>query len=814
MTMRLGLSAVLYITTSLICINHTMLLAQENGALEEVVVTAQRRVQSLQDVPISIDVLSGDLLNREGFRDLQQMSVFVPGLVMQQDDGTRGQDIKMRGIGTSGQNMGMEQSTATFVDGIHYGRGGQISNAFLDVERIEVLKGPQPVFFGQNASSGAINITTRKPGAEWEGYVNGEMGSNSSRMITLAAGGPITDTLGIRFAGIYDSTKGHMRNIWTGEPMPGRENRAGRVTLQWNPTAKLEITASGNYLDRETGGRALAIMYTPGVPNPNDVTNISVPGGGFENFARPVYQSEVKEGEFSRWGIGVVGGFVRPPANVRDVGTGAPAGRLVLDLSSIAADYGFMPGAFSQPWGLYLNMDYEMDNGIILTSLTGYSHDEREDRITNDNNMPFFAFIRTTRIEDMDQISQEFRATSDSGGFIEWMGGVYYQRETNDAVGDQKSAAVSGTFRHILQTVSDYKAEWYSAFASTTFNFLDEKLALDIGLRASEVKKENRAVGYRADWLNANGQVATQQLEVVVGASDIVPTGITAEGEMKNDDINTQIALRWRPTSTTSLYARYADAFKAGGFDFGVANLNANRETYWIFDPENSVSWEAGVKSTFLDSRVMTELSIFTSTFKGLQQSSFSEAVGSNVVANAAKQKVEGIEFSFNMQFSDQLKGVLVGAIMDGKVISFLGAPCGTGESQNGLCTGPGGTIDRSGQDALFTPDWEFTTRLDYWHPFSDIYKFSADISLNMKDDYATSYGLQETRRGTTERLNLGLGFGDMDDTWEVRAWVRNLTQPLQTYNPDGDLTPDGKVLLALSESDFRSVGVQLKYNY
>jgi len=782
-------------------------------ALEEIVVTAQRRIQSLQDVPISIDVVSGETILQEGFRDLEQLEGFSPGLRLSAD--TRDKTLLIRGIGTSGQNQGFEQSTAVFIDGIHFGRGSQIRNAFLDVEQVEVLKGPQPLFFGQNASGGALNITTRKPGSEWEGYSVGELGNNEMRMVEAAVGGPITETFGIRIAAKYDSTAGYLRNIWDGNPMPFRENKVVRATIKWTPITNLEITAKGEYLDQDTGGRASAIMLSPGTLRTTDITNINVPGGPFTSFASPAHGDLIPTQEFSKWGIGITGCCVKSPANVRSVGTGGfNVNNEVVDLSQVGADYDFLPGTASNPYHFVLNMDYELNNGIMLSSISGYAFDDRYEIITDDNNMPFFAHIRTKKDEKLDQWSQELRATSETGGTFEWMTGLYYQGEELWTLGDQHSAQVrAANFNHITQTEANQSSDWYSAFGILTFNFLDNKLSLDVGARATQVKKSSRAVGNVAFWLAADGTVANNQGVLVVDRTPIRPSGITASDSIKDDKVNSQIALRWRPTSDISFYAKYADAFKAGGFDLGVARLDAGRQDAYSFGPETSKAYEAGVKTTFWDSRAAAEVVAFTSTFTGLQLSGFDDRLARQVVRNAAEQKVEGIEFNGQVAVTEGLKLGIVGALLDGKVISYPGATCGTTENQAGLCTGPGGTIDRSGSDSLNTPDWDITLSANYWMPLLDRFKLSLSSGLNYKADYITTFGGGATKRGTHERLNLALGFGDLDSVWEVRAWVRNLTQPMPVYNAAGDVLPLGRIISPLGESEFRTYGVQVRYN-
>ena len=174
------------------------LLAQGQG-LEEILVTAQRREQSLQDVPISVTALTGEVIAEGGFSDVEDMSFFVPNLFMR--DAFTGQAIIVRGIGTSTGNEAFEQAVAAFSDGVYYGRDNLSQGAVFDLERVEVVRGPQPTFAGQSATAGAINVITRRPGDVWEGNATLAYGNDEETSVDAAAGGPISDTFGIRIRG-------------------------------------------------------------------------------------------------------------------------------------------------------------------------------------------------------------------------------------------------------------------------------------------------------------------------------------------------------------------------------------------------------------------------------------------------------------------------------------------------------------------------------------------------------------------------------------------------------------------------------------
>ena len=195
----------------------------------DIVVTAQKRAQSLRDVPISIQVVTGESLRERDLNDLPNLTESLPAVKIT-DNGVATY-LYIRGVG-SGENSGFEQSVGTFIDGIYVGRGRTSRQQQLDLERIEVLRGPQSIFFGNSAIAGAFNVTTASPGSSWEGYVNASYEFElEGRELEAAAGGPLSDTIGIRIAGRYAKSDGWVTNIVDDSTAPATESWAFRATL-------------------------------------------------------------------------------------------------------------------------------------------------------------------------------------------------------------------------------------------------------------------------------------------------------------------------------------------------------------------------------------------------------------------------------------------------------------------------------------------------------------------------------------------------------------------------------------------------------
>jgi outer membrane receptor protein involved in Fe transport len=211
----------------------------QNAMLEEVVVTAQKRTESLQDVPISVSAVSGDKMVEMNITNLESLTTYVPNFSMNQSGISN--NITIRGV-SSGINPGFEQSTGMYVDNIYYGRG-QLSRApMFDLERVEVLRGPQPILFGKNSIAGAVSMMTARPTQEFEGSITALYESEEARQdYRLVLSGPITDTLSGRLSVLYREMDGNYTNTFTGGDEKEEEEQVFRGSLLWQPTDELSV---------------------------------------------------------------------------------------------------------------------------------------------------------------------------------------------------------------------------------------------------------------------------------------------------------------------------------------------------------------------------------------------------------------------------------------------------------------------------------------------------------------------------------------------------------------------------------------------
>ena len=870
-------------------------LAQETGpALEEIIVSAQRREQSLQEVPISIEVFSGDTITRQGFKDMADLAKFSPTVTV--NTWVYGQGQAIRGFGTTSLTLTAEQAVPIFLDGIYYGRSAQIRSAFMDLERIEILKGPQPVFFGMNASAGAFNMQSRKPTTDWEGDVALDYGNFGSYAAKGGVGGPITDTLGIRVAGQIQKSDGFMIDVISGDRTIGAyENQGGRVTLVWNPTENFKVTSKVEAWVQsqdpeaqhlcEVGGSAIFGLAGPQAAGdegePTAIWLNPPKGEGWQD--GPAY---IAPGDCFKTDLGIsgTGPYYAPPLNVRDPESTTGT----IDIRRVADGELKHQGAKGvagyddiDSYTGYINMLYSLDNGIELNSQTAYNDYVRD--FVRDNSATPFLMNNQRRFEGHTQWSTELRLTSpaDSGRMMDWMLGLHWQKGYLDSTQNAHRANVRRGQRY-NELWED--ADWKSAFGTVTFNFMDDKAEIDLGGRYSQTDKTAHVTPYGAQFIfdvtpcnssatdddgggdfnpatctvhplavrvnpvtdnpkiydptanlsnlwtfryNTNRNTPSNWRSPRAAAVGLTALAIRTDGAVLTDTreegkFNPQLVLRYRPTEDHTMYAKWAQAFKSGGFDTGVSSVPTSLAGF-AFGPEYAETFEVGSKGTFSDNRLRYDIAVFQVTFDDLQLSSANpDPDRTRIALNAGQQRVRGIELSGAYALTENLVFGLSGAIMDGVMTDYPNAGCTPAEFANAPASGCNpatSRIDRTGSESPVTPDWKFVLDVDYSLPVIETHKLVFNGKGYFSDGYiydATGF----TKVATYDRhgdLNLSLGFGDIDDTWVVSAYAHNLFEARPTYHPENDIFPEGIFSTQetnLSRSSFTSYGVQFKYNY
>ena len=886
--------------------------------LEEIIVTAQRREQSLQEVPVSLEAYTGEALLQAGFRGIHDLEAFSPSVEI--TDQVRQSSVTIRGMGTSGGNLSIDPATPIFADGVHFGRATMSKGAFLDLERVEILRGPQPVYFGQNATAGAFSLTTRKPTPEWEGNLTGEVGNFGRKTIEAGIGGPITDTFGIRVAGQWDETTGHLLDVITENKYPARKDYGGRITLAWNPTESFNATFKAELMKRRSEGDPDAYCVT----GQEDF---------FEGRDQKIDAAVLVEGEVPAWDAifehkytmpNCADGFGRlgiedgsgvayhPVAGIR--GDNNRSG--LIDLIDLATEQALASGILDPDCPLCavdnknaanfrLGLSYEFANGISIESITGTVDYERV-MYEDPQPSPFVVEV-DYRTEEFGMWSQELRMRSPSGGQIEWEVGAYIQIEQLDL--DPAHNFRANLRRPGKKIRSWGDNEWRSAFATVTFNFLDDKASLDIGGRYTDVHKDawlealagTLIFDNNPDAVDTDGAGPDMAFDGIVydetGDNDMDVGGIGADiidcasgwrhcgdfgagywthawrlndtpaawdhtapvaygpfltntirrfdtttgqltGTHDDSSFDPQVVLRYRPTDNISYYAKWAKAFKAGGFDTG--HKSPPNVDSFEFKPENAENYEVGAKGTLMDGRAQFNATLFWMTISNLQGETSGIFIGpggeiipeGSDASSAGKARNRGLEFGFTWAATERLRVGVNGVWNDAIYVSYPGAGCNDAESVDPDAPGNAcissaeaaalgepdlaGTIDRSGFPLPRTPDYKVTFDLDYEYPLFDQYKATFNTRVAFSDGLITNVTDYEevVKYGAHQNWDVNIGFGDADDVWGISVYGRNLTNARIRYFPEFALDPRARETFQIPQSMVRTYGVQLTYNY
>ena len=396
--------------------------------LEEVIVTAQKRAESLQEVPVSLTAISGTKIEEAGLHSFAEMSAYVPNLAITEN--AVNTIISMRGIGV-GANQSFEQSVGVYVDGIHYGKSRQSRTALFDVQQVEVLRGPQGILFGKNTLAGAINVTTATPDADEEfgGKISGSKESFGGTTLEGHLTGSIGDTIGLRLAYKDRSNDGEFKNTYAGaltKNMPTVDESMWRASATWEPTDSTRVEVKHSESDNvRLGQNSITTVFNP-------VSNLGAASGlmfGVVGMVRPEFAGIVASGNRTPYRDSQAVGGCALEAN--------------MGMSSAYCDAGGErpEGTDTSTADTSLSFEMELDNGYTLTAIAGRGRYEYQDGLDADW-LPL-EFIGRSDISEYDHTSQEFRLTSPTDGRFSWVGGVYLDQQDQEI---DRTVVIDGTF--------------------------------------------------------------------------------------------------------------------------------------------------------------------------------------------------------------------------------------------------------------------------------------------------------------------------------------------------------------------------------
>jgi outer membrane receptor protein involved in Fe transport len=492
--------------------------APSPSGVEEIIITSTKREANIQDVPIAVSAFSADELTNRGIDEVEDLAAVSPSIQIQtSNSASNGGTLRIRGMGTTGNNPGLEAAVGTFVDGVYRARSGQAFSDLMDIERIEVLRGPQGTLFGKNTSAGAVSIITKKPTLdEAEGFAQVELGNYSHKRVALSHSAAIIDgVLGYRISGSWSDRDGFYEDAHSGDAWGDRDRYVVRGQLLWAPQDNFELRLIGDYGQRDESCCPAQLLYAgpssnrfsvdpdgPGpavAPPPNGVRDLALLLGLGQDY--PFI-------DLSSCGtIAGCGGTPVPPATTAAPPAGAyPWVRVSnkrLEQREIGTNY--EPFEKVQEWGVSLEMNWDFD-WATFTSITAF----RDFHSKYGEDIDFSSADILKPQQGLDDIfrnaSQEVRLAG-SWEKLDWLVGAYLYTEDVHSderleYGSQAGQFVFGVtsgFRGFLPEGAGYSARWdtetegYALFFNNTFH-ATEKLSFTIGARYSREEKSAQGI--------------------------------------------------------------------------------------------------------------------------------------------------------------------------------------------------------------------------------------------------------------------------------------------------------------------------------
>lgn len=718
--------------------------------LDEIIVTAQKRETNLQSTPIAITAFGANQLEDRGINGAEDLQYYVPGLTFGKTV-TRTSQVTLRGIGAENINPGGDPGVAVHVDGAYQQYSGYIAQDFFDVERVEVLRGPQGTLYGRNATGGSINIITKKPTEELEGSIGMAIGNyNQNKFQGVISGTLVENKILGRLSIESNSHDGFTKNIAKNIDIDDKDFTAlrGQLEFQLSDSLTANLTVYG-YQDDSTGVPLVNVGPNPSGPllaGLNlDAANNDLPDLIFANFF---------------------------------VSNNALPNPTILDRRLVSHNTDTIGSEESDGATLILNKDFD---GFSIKSTTSYNDVE----YLNAGDTDSTAEVSTsqTTAGNYETISQELQVSSTSDGSLKWTAGIYYYKEesafdANITLAD--TTPLAAPFIGVPVTwdaLGQVDAKSFAVYGEGNYRFSDA-LSVTFGLRYTDDKKD----------------MSESVFAMGLGVLDPVTLGpVLSSDSAEFSETTSKLGLEYT-TNNTLFYGTVSTGFKAGGF-----NISGLQPSY---DPETVTAIEAGFKSSLASDSVRLNGAVFYYDYEDLQ--AFQIEGQSSVITNATSAEVSGIEL--------ELVSVISESLTIDTAINYLDATYKEFITEDALF--PGISRDLAGNTLPRAPKLSLNIGLQYSKDMGESGSLRGRLNYSWTDDqYFRQFNLDRDREESYSRTDLTLSWASADDIWDVDAFVKNIedddtisniivaagvlgSQPLASFNPP------------------RTIGLGVQYNF
>lgn len=768
------------------------------GSLDAIIVTAQKREQNLQDVPLSVTALGGDLLAKTQFAEMDQISAIAPSVNFQAGFTPGATNFNIRGVGSYAFTGGIQPSVSLVIDGVPYARAGEFVTDVGDVERIEVLRGPQGTLFGRNSTGGAINITRKRPTDTFEGEVEGQATSDEEYTIRGVLSGPISEKVRYRLAGVYSDREGFIKN-YTGPDLAALRTIAVSGKLEFDMSETVNLMLNADYSKRDHS-------FTPGIAIRADNT----------------YRADLIRGI----NVDAAAGL-----RVYALGNGDLAlGQKILD-DPLATSNNTPANNQNIAYGFSSDLTIEMTDDIRMKSITAYrsfsddSNPDVDGTPAAPDNYRFgpsgliYPVISTSitanpkvgangtsatpaRQVDSEYFNQELRFEGNHDR-VDWTAGVFFQTFKEDLTnatpllladyfnpafgnGANFGGTAAPNDEYILNANiqnNSYKVTTYAAFGDVTFHLTDR---LDVfgGARWTKENISKTLTNRNQFALLSLAQLATRYNRAtgVLNTSDIFERPLV-QGRASDsaDFVSYRFGASYKITDDISAYGTVSRG------QVGPAAPISYTDNLSFLSPTQADNYEIGIKSELFDRRLRLNVSAFKIDVTDLQASALEAGTVNTTTVNAGNLDIKGFELDLTGAVTENI--TLGGSVvyLDAKIEDllqacftdqrFLGnalaANCNIDANKDGVPE----TQDVSGFPATNTPKWAFNVYSSFTIPTKSLpfnfyglvnYAWKDDVQFQLNQDDLTvqkAYGL----------LDLTLGLRDKDGRYDIFLFGKNV---------------------------------------
>lgn len=728
-------------------------------AIEEITVTAQKRPESLLDVPIAVTTISSQQIENAGnLIDIQSIENLVPSLQIRRGNGNRESTLIMRGLGTISFSSVAEPSVAAVLDGVVFARAGQAFNELVEIERIEVLRGPQGTLFGKNASAGVVNVISKGPTEENEASFDFMYFEDDEFRVRASMAGPLSDTVRYRLNAFQGTFDGHINNVFDGEPTMGYDRAGIRGQLAVDASDDLSLLFIADFNTRND--RCCADVLSGGATTPIGIDLEAGTGDGVES--RTINQDHITDDRGDAWGV-----------------------QMNADLDNFWGDHTFTSITAFRYWEALSTLDLDFgpnsfERGPVYEHTGGF----------------FEQGIRDNGSIEVEQFTQEFRISSPGGEILDYTVGLYYFR--SDVLRDyqRNAAACIDGGDGVLDLCGQGDGVITRGFANAVFNPVVDNFAL-FGQGTYRVADDWRLIfggRYTSDDIEYDFRRIRETEPGTVGLG----APFVFEGSTDNTDFSIRAGVQWDTTEDLMTYFTYSQGYKGPAFNLF---LNFREAVSAPIAEETADAYEIGFKSSLFGGSVILNGAIYHSIYDNFQANNFIIFDGAFItnLTNAGKVKSEGFELDFIAQPTENLSLTGGLAYTDATIDEFFLI------EENPTPERLAEKAANEGTRLAFAPEWALNIAGDYFVELSGPFDMVLSAQYNYQSEMFTDIFQQDDSPRQVDShgiLNAAVRLQSGDAKYAVTLHLKNLTDESYVTGVSGSVLDRGDRLQIPRDAD------------